>query len=178
MRIEGNRDHLCPCPLWQVCAGHGGDVKAVDWHPTKSLLVSGGSRWQPGRKGSFERALLEEAGASPYRAPPQDLATGSAKHRERGNGIGKASVSTSRAVPRPLGSGAPPARPPARPSPCRSQQGRSGEAVVPQVGPRAGHAARAQGHHHGRAVERQRQLGAHRLPRPDVQGGAGGFQGG
>lgn len=25
----------------QVLAGHGGDVKCVDWHPHKALLVSG-----------------------------------------------------------------------------------------------------------------------------------------
>lgn len=24
-----------------VCAGHGADVKCVDWHPTKGLVVSG-----------------------------------------------------------------------------------------------------------------------------------------
>lgn len=45
---------ICCCACWrvqvwdfarvateQVLAGHGGDVKCVDWHPTKALLVSG-----------------------------------------------------------------------------------------------------------------------------------------
>ena len=31
----------------QVLAGHGGDVKCVDWHPHKALLVSGGWRLLP-----------------------------------------------------------------------------------------------------------------------------------
>ncbi|XP_057499131.1 flowering time control protein FY-like [Actinidia eriantha] len=30
------------CSINRVLAGHGWDVKSVDWHPTKSLLVSGG----------------------------------------------------------------------------------------------------------------------------------------
>lgn len=31
----------------QVLAGHGGDVKSVDWHPSKGLLVSGAWRRMP-----------------------------------------------------------------------------------------------------------------------------------
>ncbi len=50
-----------------VLAGHGGDVKCVDWHPHKALLVSGGC-WMlgsgcwccpsPGYAAGVRRALL------------------------------------------------------------------------------------------------------------------------
>lgn len=29
------------CVCLRVCVGHGADVKCVDWHPTKGLVVSG-----------------------------------------------------------------------------------------------------------------------------------------
>jgi WD40 repeat protein len=34
----------------QVLAGHGGDVKCVDWHPHKALLVSGEAERESGRE--------------------------------------------------------------------------------------------------------------------------------
>ena len=40
--LTGNGSLLCTFPWWaDLFTGHGWDVKCVEWHPTKGLLVSG-----------------------------------------------------------------------------------------------------------------------------------------